>query len=221
MSRAMYGPAFDAASLTKLSFMQPMMLLDMRTNVMPAFLHAMKFAEVLRLDRKNLRRLLNATLVALACSILVMFVTTLYVLYDKGGLLGYTWFSKDAAQATFSEAAMTIKTSPGVSAANIGWMILGAFVVFILVMGRSRFLWFPFHPLGYLVAPAYPITQLWTSFFLGWLIKTLIMKYGGSDSYVKLRPFMIGLIIGNAASMLFWAMLTFWKNGSPVSYWPA
>jgi hypothetical protein len=221
MSRAIYGPALDAASLTKLSFMQPMMLLDMRTNVMPAFLHTMKFAEVLRLDRKNLRRLLNATLVALACAIVVMFVTTLHVLYDQGGLLGYTWFSKGAAEATFSDAATTIKTHPGVSAANIGWMVLGAFVVFILVTGRSRFLWFPFHPLGYLVAPTYPITQLWFSFFLGWLIKTLVMKYGGSDTYVKLRPFMIGLIIGNAASMLFWAMLTFWQNGSPVSYWPA
>ena len=221
MSRAMYGPALDAASLTKLSFMQPMMLLDMRTNVMPAFLHAMKFAEVLHLDRTNLRRLLNATLVALACTLVVMIITTLHVLYDIGGLAGYTWFTKGAPEATFNDAASTIKTAPGISIANIGWMTLGAFVVFLIVLGRSRFLWFPFHPLGYLVAPAYPITQLWSSFFLGWLIKTLVMKYGGSDTYVKLRPFMIGLIIGNAASMLFWAMFTFWKNGSPVSYWPA
>jgi hypothetical protein len=160
-------------------------------------------------------------IVALILTLAITVVVTLQVLYQQGGLLGYTWFSKDAVGSSLKDAAVTIKTAPGVSVANIGWMILGAIVVFLLVQGRSRFLWFPLHPLGYLVAPAYPITQLWFSFFVGWLVKSLVMKYGGSDTYVKLRPFMIGLIIGNVAAMLFWSLLTFWQNGTPLTYWPA
>jgi hypothetical protein len=221
MTHTMFGPGLGAASLTKLSFVQPMLLVDMRTTLLPAFLHTMKFAEVLRLDRKHLRRLLAAVIVALILTLAITVVVTLQVLYQQGGLLGYTWFSKDAVGSSLKDAAVTIKTAPGVSVANIGWMILGAIVVFLLVQGRSRFLWFPLHPLGYLVAPAYPITQLWFSFFVGWLVKSLVMKYGGSDTYVKLRPFMIGLIIGNVAAMLFWSLLTFWQNGTPLTYWPA
>jgi hypothetical protein len=221
MTHSMFGPSLGAASLTKLSFMQPMLLVDTRTTLLPAFMHTMKFAEVLRLDRKHLRRLLAAVIAALILTLVITIIVSLQVLYQQGGLLGYTWFSIGAPQSTFNDAANTLKTHPGVSAANIGWMVLGALVVFLLVQGRSRFLWFPLHPLGYLVAPAYPITQLWFSFFVGWLVKSLIMKYGGSDTYIKLRPFMIGLIIGNIVAMLFWSLITFWKNGTPLGYWPA
>lgn len=41
--------------MTKLSFLQPMMLVDMRTSLLPAFLNTMKFADILGLDRKHLR----------------------------------------------------------------------------------------------------------------------------------------------------------------------
>lgn len=221
MTSTMFGNALGAANLTKLSFLQPMMLVDMRTSVLPAFLHTMKFAEVLGLDRKNLRRLLMSVLVALALTLVVTVMTSLSVLYSQGGLTSYTWFSRDAAQSTFQSTAGVIRSNSGLTPANWGWMIFGALIVWLIVMGRSRFLWFPFHPLGFLVAPTYPITQLWFSFFCGWLIKTLMMKYGGSDSYVRLRPFMIGLILGNAVIMIFFTLLVFYLKGTPIKYWSA
>lgn len=221
MTHTVLNPAAQAASLTKLSFIQPMLMVDMRTSVLPAFLHTMKIAEVLRLDRKHLRRLLAASVAALALTLVITVIVSIQVLYEQGGLAGYTWFSQGAPVSTFKDAASAIKNPPGFSPQYVGWMMFGATMVFFLVLGRSRFLWFPLHPLGYIAAAGYPIVQLWFSFFLGWLIKSLIMKYGGSDTYVKLRPFMIGLIIGNIAAMLFWSMFTFWKTGAPLSYWPA
>lgn len=221
MTNGIFGSSLNADSLTKLSFVQPMLMVDMRTSVLPAFLHTMKMAEVLRLEPRQVRRLLAAVVVALAVTVAVTVIVSLQVLYQQGGLIGYTWFSKGAPETTFKTAADTIKSAPGIDLPSVGWMFLGAFIVFLLVQGRSRFLWFPLHPLGYLVAPAYPVTRLWFSFFLGWLIKSLIMKYGGSDTYVKLRPFMIGMIIGNIVAMLFWSMFTFWRTGAPLGYWPA
>jgi hypothetical protein len=221
MTGAMFGPALNAANLTKLSFIQPMIMVDTRTSLLPAWLHTMKMAEVLRLDRRHLRRLLNATIAALAVALAITVVTSVQVLYQQGGLQGYTWFSSAGPQATFTETANTIKTAPHVGFTNVLWMAFGALLVFAMVQCRSRFLWFPLHPLGYLMAPGYPITRLWFSFFVGWLIKTLVMKYGGSETYVRVRPFMIGLIIGNIAAMLFWALFTFWRTGAPLTYWPA
>jgi hypothetical protein len=81
-------------------------------------------------------------------------------------------------------------------------------------------LWFPLHPLGYIAAATYPISQLWFSFFLGWLIKTIMVKYGGSDGIGKLRPLMIGLILGNLTAMIFWMLVGF-KTGAQIGYWPA
>lgn len=221
MTTSIFGNTLGAANLTKLSFLQPMMLVDMRTSVLPAFLHTMKFAEILGLDRKHLRRLLLSVVVALVLTVVVTVITSLQVLYSQGGLAGYTWFSRSAAESTFNSTAGVIKTAPGLQPSSWGWIALGAVLVWLMVVGRSRFLWFPLHPLGYLVAPTYPVTRLWFPLFLGWLIKTLVMKYGGSNSYVSLRPFMIGLILGNAAAMIFWTLLVFYLKGTPIPYWSA
>ena len=89
-----------------------------------------------------------------------------------------------------------------------------------MVFARSRFLWFPFHPLAYIASAGYPITRLWASFFIGWLIKTLILRYGGQDAVVRSRPFMIGLILGNATAMVFWMIYGFWQ-GTQMGFFPA
>lgn len=209
------------ATLTKLGFIQPMLMVDMRTSVLPVFMHTMKIAEVLRLDRKNLRRLLIACVVALALTVVITMVTSLQVLYSQGGLAGYTWFSKAGPEATFNSISGKIKSPVDVDYKYVGWMVFGATMVYLMVLARSRFLWFPLHPLGYLMSAGYPIRRLWFSFFVGWLLKTLIMKYGGSDTYAKFRPFMIGMILGNIVAMLFWVIITFFKNGAPIGYWPA
>jgi hypothetical protein len=47
------------------------------------------------------------------------------------------------------------------------------------------------------------------------------MKYGGNSAYIAFRPFMIGLILGNAAAMLFWTLVIFVLRGTPPPYWPA
>ena len=218
LTAGMFGTAaVGAASLTKLSFIEQVILYDTRTNTLPAFLHTMRIAEALGLDRRSQRRLLSGVVVAIIVTMSITIVTSLYALYSQGALLGYggNW-----GKTTFESTANLLKTQAGVKPGNVLWMLIGAALLLAIVMARSRFLWFPFHPLGLLAAPAYPITQLWSSFFIGWLIKTLIMRYGGSEAYNRLRPFMIGLILGNLSAMVFWMLIGF-KSGTQLTYWPA
>jgi hypothetical protein len=98
---------------------------------------------------------------------------------------------------------------------------VGAAVFGALTILRSRFLRFPFHPIGYLLflfsifhawlSPYYKgsgdinlegVSWLWGSAFVAWLIKKLMIKYGGMNTYRAAKPAFIGLIIG-ALFMMF------------------
>ena len=69
------------------------------------------------------------------------------------------------------------------------------FTLFLASM-RTRFLWWPFHPVGYLVSGSFGLFRMWLPIFVTWLVKTLILRYGGLDWYRKARPFFFGLIFG-------------------------
>lgn len=221
LTNSVMGSHFiGASSLTKLSFIQPMLFADMRSNLLPGFLHTLKVAHDLRLDRRNTRRLLAAVTVAVVLSMAVSTVVSISCIYSAGGLTGYTWFTQDGPKDIFKGTANMLRSEPGVQYANWPWMVAGAGMVWLLTVARARFLWFPLHPLAFIVASGYPITQLWPSFFAGWLTKSLLLKYGGNDSVTRARPFMIGLILGNASAMVGWMLFGFWR-GVQITYWPA
>jgi hypothetical protein len=216
----MGASAIGAASLTRLSFLQPMMFSDMRTNLLPGFLHTLKMAHELKLTPRDARRLMLCAALAIAVAWAVSTVTTIATLYRNGGLTGYTWFTQSGPQSVFSSAARFMNQEPGVDFQNWGWLGLGGGIIWGLTFARARFLWFPLHPLAYLMAGSYPMSRLWTSFFLGWATKSLILRFGGQDTAHKFRPFMLGLILGNAVAMLLWMIIGFFL-GSQIAYWPA
>jgi hypothetical protein len=101
--------------------------------------------------------------------------------------------------------------------------MVGFGVVALLTFLRGRFLRFPFHPIGYLlilmsiyyewISPYFKgmesdvtrnISWLWGSVFAAWLIKKLIIKYGGMNAYKRAKPFFIGLVIGSVFCIFAW-----------------
>lgn len=69
------------------------------------------------------------------------------------------------------------------------------FTLFLAAM-RVRFVWWPFHPVGYLVAGSFGLFRLWLPIFVSWLVKVLLLRYGGLRAYRQALPFFIGLILG-------------------------
>jgi hypothetical protein len=70
-----------------------------------------------------------------------------------------------------------------------------AFTLFLSFM-RARFFWWPFHPAGYLVSGSFGLFRLWLPLFVSWLVKVLILRYGGLRAYRSALPFAYGLILG-------------------------
>ena len=75
-------------------------------------------------------------------------------------------------------------------------MAIGTSIMGGLMVARRVYLWWPFHPLGYAIGPVWIMDHLWFNMFLAWLIKVLVLKYGGARLYIKTRPFFIGMILG-------------------------
>lgn len=212
--------AIGATSLTRLAMVQPSLLTDTRTNILPGFLHTLKIAHELKLSASQTRRLMLCAAAAVVATLGVTIFVSISTLYSAGGLTGYSWFTQNGGRLVFSSAASTLSKNAGVEPNNLLWIGVGVAVTLGLIATRARFAWFPLHPLGYIVASSYPTMRLWFSFFLGWLVKTILNRYGGHTSVQRVQPFMIGLILGNVSAMIFW-MLIGLRTGNQIPYWPA
>ncbi|MBM3276601.1 MAG: hypothetical protein FJY95_00760 [Candidatus Handelsmanbacteria bacterium] len=91
-----------------------------------------------------------------------------------------------------------------------GWVHtgIGAGVMGLLLLARRLWSWWPLRPLGYPISSVFS----WMSFnaFLAWLIKGIALRYGGVRLYREVRPFFLGLIIGQFAVFgVFWVIDSF------------
>ena len=73
---------------------------------------------------------------------------------------------------------------------------IGATIMTLLMVARWLYVWWPLHPLGYAIGPIWIIDALWFNMFLAWLIKVVVLKYGGVGLYRRTRPFFMGMILG-------------------------
>jgi hypothetical protein len=90
---------------------------------------------------------------------------------------------------------------------QIYWIFTGMAFMAVTMVVRKFLFWFP-HPIGYVMwMGPYPLVQLWFSFFLGWLAKVLIVKFGGARIYMTTKRLFIGLVVGEACATIFWKLI--------------
>jgi len=66
----------------------------------------------------------------------------------------------------------------------------------------------PLHPAPLLFVLQWYAYTVWFSVFLGWVVKVLILRYGGSRLYARAKSFFIGLIMGEIFAVVFWVGVT-------------
>jgi len=101
---------------------------------------------------------------------------------------------------------------------RIGWMGAGAAVMFLFLFLRTRIFWWP-HPIGYVLWMGFQsIYAMWFSYFLGWLAKFLLVRFGGQRQFLRWRRFFVGLIIGEALAVVFWIFVAWYCNKTGTVY---
>ena len=201
----------NAQSLPAAATIQGGLMTDLRGFIMPSFIQSFKLAH----DRKiALKPLL---ILMLACSLITMSLgvyMNVKLGYAQGGLSLDAWYSGGASRIPADSTANLVKGVQEASYWNLGWIGLGIAITYGMMLARSRFAWFPLHPIGLLVSQSYPIGTIWFSVFLGWLFKVLINKFGGTDSYRKGIPLFLGLALGDVMMMIFWLVIDGWQGKS-------
>jgi hypothetical protein len=91
-------------------------------------------------------------------------------------------------------------------------IVFGGLMAIAFGVLHTRLWWWPLHPIGYLVAFAHA-QSLWIPFFIGWMCKSLVVRYGGLRLYRRTIPLAVGLIVGDLLNKMLWAIVMLATGG--------
>ncbi len=171
------------------------------------------------------RKMLLALTLAAVVGVPAAFIMLLGPLYKMG------------IDAPFCGYRGTIYNASGISYARLAnWLSVGAppdpenshqlaamgggffFSLFLYAM-RARHFWWPFHPLGFVMAGNYYTNFFWPSIFVAWVTKSLLFRYGGRSGYTRMLPLFFGFILGDAIMGSVWSICGIIYRVSVFNVW--
>ena len=72
----------------------------------------------------------------------------------------------------------------------------------LITLLRARFHWFPIHPIGLVFQYTHATFHYWNNFFIVFVVKLVLLRYGGVNAYLAGKPFFYGLGIGYTVGVL-------------------
>ena len=178
---------------------------DVRTFVMAAVANGLKLTENIGRKWTVLGAMMLSVVVALFASVWA----TLYFAYQGGANNAAGWFFQTGPRYTINLAAHYLRNPVGPDVAGMGLMGLGSLIMIGLFWLRTHVLAFPIHPIGWAVSQMALTRHMWFSVFVVWLIKAVLMRYGGTRPLRAARPFFLGLILGQFAVCAFWLVVAY------------
>ena len=164
-----------------------------RSHAMPNQFEPLKMAEVVGF---NTRRLVIAMMIGALVALIVGMWTNLDMMYRDGALAGVSFFKVWVADAAFNRLGNWLFHPTPPDTLRTVFIGIGALLTLILHILRTRFYWWPLHPAGYPLAVSFAIDYFWFTFFISWVLKTIILKSSGVKGYQRAIPFFFGLILG-------------------------
>ncbi len=178
---------------------------EMRIFVMAACANALKVAECIRGSR---RPLLWAMLTAILISAVSSVWVELSLCYQHGGI-NLSSFYTGLVHYPFNFISRHVTNGTPVNWAGWLWTAYGGGLMALLMVAKQRFVWWPIHPMSLPVSSMWMTDTIVLSVFISWMIKGVILKFGGPALYRKGRPLFIGLVVGQFVAMGFWVVVDY------------
>jgi hypothetical protein len=181
---------------------------EIRSFVMASLANGLKMAEGIRGSR---RRLFWAVVIAILVSLVGSTWMTLHLAYKYGGVnlnpLFFNWGAATMGPTDMAPRLNDVLTGPRWD--SWFFMGLGGVIMTGLMWVRYRFLWWPLSPMGYMISANWKTGHIFASALIAWTLKYFILKYGGPTLFRNLRPFFLGLILGEIVAAGVWLLIDF------------
>ena len=187
------------------------------SDIMPHQLEGFKIAEKVSIDNK---KILYSMIIAVIIGIPSTLWAVLHLMYKFGASTGVIGYHAGTARESFDRLQRwltypTLTNWGAVGFASVGFL----FTMFLMVM-RGRFIWWPFHPVGYAIAGSWAMGTIWVPIFISWIAKRTIIRYGGAKAHRQAIPFFVGLILGEFVIGSLWSIIGIALNIQTYKFWP-
>ena len=182
---------------------------DVRVFLMGIVANGLKLIE--GMDRRSRRVVFWAIVIAVFLGMAGSVWAILEMTYRGGGVNASRWFFLHYPKIIYATAATTLEPA-GVYWEGMGFIGIGAVAMTILTWMKSRFLWWPLHPIGFPIMATRVTDQIWFSVMLAWLIKVMVLKYGGTPLFRRSRYFFLGMILGAVVVRGLWLVIDYFTG---------
>jgi hypothetical protein len=207
------------ANLTSMAFLDAAWLRDQRGLILTGFLDAMKGADGVRIRRRSL---LGVFVLAIIVAIAVAGYLHIALPYRLGAVQMYSYVYHGNPLWAFNDATTVLNGGRG----PLPWwapvnFVIGVIATVGIAVARARLMWFPLHPLGYALCGSWTMMVFWFPCLVAWLLKGLILRYGGMPLFARARPFFLGMVLGEFTMAVLWTIPSlFWRTPTPAFPWP-
>ncbi len=194
---------FGARNLSLMTLLYPFARC-FRAHPMPSQLEALRIAQ--RGGVRPRAMLIGIGLTTVAGT-LITFWIYLHVLYGMGAdnrARGWLVYMGNETYNRLQSWVANPRPARPLEAAGMA----GGFAFAVLLMFlKSRFLWFPFHPAGYVLTTGGGFIGLWFATFITWACKLTILRFGGVRAYRSAAPLFLGILLGDYTMGCVWSLI--------------
>ena len=179
-----------------------------RSHPMPHQLEGFKIAQRAGIQP---RRLVWVMAFVIVPAVFLAFLIYLYTLYSYGASVAVDAPGQvlGPAGSVYNQLASWLQFPQPVDGYGIVAIILGFLFTVILGILRVKFIWWPFHPVGYVIGiNGGSLDHFWFAMLLSSSVKLFVLKYGGAKLYRRVLPFFLGLILGDVVIGSYWSILS-------------
>jgi len=190
--RAAVGTVHSDATTTAVMGTMSWTSANASASPVPHIMNAFKLAQATGAKR---RRMLAIIVAALVVGIVVNGFFIINSNYRSPRGAGGTTAAGLAARAA-REAVNDAKRVRPVD--TPGLIATGSAVLFSVFLGimRARFVWWPFHPVGFALGHSFWCSRYWFTAMLAWFAKALVLRYGGASLHRKMFHLCVGVLAG-------------------------
>jgi hypothetical protein len=193
---------------------------DFRAHALPTYADTMRISETAGIDRKQL---MTAIAIATVLSVFASLWCALDVYYRYGAATAKTdaWRVYQGREG-FNVVRSTLDgTAPKVGLPHYIAMLWGAGMVVVFYIANLRLSWWPFHPVGFVLAQIRMFDWLWLPMAIAAISKSMLLRAGGLKMYKRAMPFFLGLVLGDYVisgilTLLRWLLSTPMYKSFPI-----